>query len=160
MPYQRLVFNRMAIHYEIAGIAYVAADVLLSADNHHSLHQTFDICEEDNIPRIDNLLNLAFSQAAHALSPLIDSSRPFCKSPSGNAAMTFPKKTVSASLALKIKETVREFLVASALHGWLSVTLPGSAETWKERADTLLAAIQALPLRVGTGGCVRRSSPF
>ena len=54
-----MTFKLEDLYREIANIAYVAADVALTADNHHRLHQTFDICEEANIERVNNLLALA-----------------------------------------------------------------------------------------------------
>lgn len=154
----RLTFNIKALHHEIAGIAYVTADVLLQADNHHALHQTFDICEDENALRIDRLLNLAFSEAAHALAPILLTFRPFRAGGEGCASFTFATGTVSSPVLLRIKETVREFLICRALHGWLSVTLPGSAQKWNDRAQLLLAALRALPS--GRHTVTRRPSPF
>ncbi len=47
--------------------------------------------------------------------------------------LQFRPNAVSAVLALRIKEVVREYLVAMALADWLALTLPGSEGVWKER---------------------------
>lgn len=62
-----MTFKLEDLYREIANIAYVAADVALTADNHHRLHQTFDICEEANIERINNLLALAAEEVVNSM---------------------------------------------------------------------------------------------
>ena len=62
-----MTFKLEDLYREIANIAYVAADVALTADNHHRLHQTFDICEEANIERVNNLLALAAEEVVNSM---------------------------------------------------------------------------------------------
>ncbi len=62
-----MTFQLEDLHREIANIAYVAADVALTSDNHHRLHQTFDICEEANIGRVNNLLALAAAEVVNSM---------------------------------------------------------------------------------------------
>lgn len=64
---KNMTFKLEDLYREIANIAYVAADVALTADNHHRLHQTFDICEEANIERINNLLALAAEEVVNTM---------------------------------------------------------------------------------------------
>ena len=65
-----IYFKRGELHLAIADMAYVIADVAAAKVDAHTLHQTFDICQGNNLERIDNLLTLAFTEVSQALSPI------------------------------------------------------------------------------------------
>lgn len=156
-----IYFKRGELHLAIADLAYVIADVATAKVDAHTLHQTFDICQGNNLERIDNLLTLAFTEVSQALSLLtlpIPGSRISRRGTQMPLLLKFKDGCVSTPRLLRIRETVREFLIARALAGWLSVTLPTAATTWDERAATLLSTITHH--LSGSGVLRRESSPF
>lgn len=131
----------------------------------HSLHQTFDICEEDNLGRVHSLLALGYAEVAGVLSPAIESmpASVIYKELQEMDCLRihFSKHVTRTSLVLRVKETVREFLISRVLAGWLAVTLPAKAPYWEGRASELLRSLSSYSallsaLRVGP----RRLSPF
>ena len=109
---------------------------------HHSLHQTFDICEAGNIDRVNLLLSLAFSEVGLVMrgvteSPtardVLSNSDPF----PGEFRLMLSAGAGSEAWRIRVKEAVHEYLVARVLEGWLSVTLPEAAEFWKQLAEEL-----------------------
>ena len=137
-----MIILRKDLLHEISNLAYVIADVSEGREAPHTLHQTFDICEEGNIARVDSLLALAAAEAAAAVSPL---ARLITRK--GNyhliikpqpRDMAEPPKYV----AEKTARLIREYMVATVLSGWLSVTLPSAAPFWTDRKEETAAALQ------------------
>ena len=156
-----IYFKRGELHLAIADMGYVIADVAAAKVDAHTLHQTFDICQGNNLERIDNLLTLAFTEVSQALSPItlpIPESRLSKRGGEIPLLLKFKDGCVSTPRLLRIREAVREFLIARALAGWLSVTLPTAAATWDERASLLLPTL-AHSL-AGQVVLRRESSPF
>jgi len=177
---KNMTFKLEDLYREIANIAYVAADVALTADNHHRLHQTFDICEEANIERINNLLALAAEEAVntmHNAQCIMHNLNSMHNAPSMHNAqcimINFDSDLTTQDLGTiltadngqrktgncKYRELIREFLVCRVLHGWLSVTLPESAKMWHERAEALLDRLRSISMG-SIGPLTRRLSPF
>lgn len=157
----QICFSRQSLHLDIADMAYIAADVQADGTNAHLLHPTTDICEAANLPRINSLLDLAFSEALHLLSPLIKIPSSTEKSTVANGEMlsiTFRESAVTPVVLLRIRETLREYLIASALYGWLSVSLPAASIHWKEVKDNLLSSLGSITPLVRSKR--RRQSPF
>lgn len=175
-----MTFKLEDLYREIANIAYVAADVALTADNHHRLHQTFDICEEANIERVNNLLALAAEEVVnsmhnapsmHNLNLMHNSQCIMINFDSVLTTRDSDLTTQDSDTTLtadngkrttencKYRELIREFLVCRVLHGWLSVTLPEAAAMWHERAEALLARLKSISIG-SIGPLTRRLSPF
>lgn len=133
----KISFSRPGLHRSIADMAYVVGDVASEPGNAHLLHQTFDICEGENLRRIDTLITHAFLEAATVLSPLLQGMHE-------SLTLIFKEKSVKTLTVLRIKETVRELMIARAIHGWLSVTLPSSAGIWETRARQSLDTLRCL----------------
>lgn len=134
----KLCFKREGLLHDISNLAYVAADVGGEGRAPHELHQAFDICEEGNVERVDRVLHLRFSEVRVLLGPLLKPVRGVAHEGEGSSrncrmVLQFRPNAVSAVLTLRIKEVVREYLVAMALADWLALTLPGSEGVWKER---------------------------
>lgn len=158
----RITFKRKGLHLAVSEIAYITADVSATPGDAHRLHQTYDICEGDNIHRVNSLLTLAFSEIIHTLSPLLDKEQmsasiaDICSRET--LSLTFLREKVRTPLLLRIKESVREYLICRVLHGWLSVTLPEAAEQWERRASLLLGSLASMSVRISTK--TRKPSPF
>ena len=131
---------------EISNLAYVAADVSEGKEDPHTLHQTYDICEAGNIGRVESMMRLAAVQAGAVVAE------------AGRLIMTDDAvilriRGVPKYLTDKIVGETREFMTASVLHGWLSVTLPSAAGFWQTRKEELLAELSetvgaaTLPMR-------------
>ncbi len=147
----KILFPRKSLHLAIAEIAYIAADVASEDGADHRLHQTFDICEGENIHRVNNLIDLAFSEVAGSLAAV---AQPIAAI---DPTLHITDKRLHSAAILRIQETAREYIICRVLHGWLSVTLPAAAPTWRQRADLLLSDLNSSPpLSVG----IRRISPF
>lgn len=130
--------SRESLLYDISNMAYVVADTAEGTHTPHALHQTFDICSEGNVDRVDRVLALAFTECA---APL----RRLCAMPpfTGDGLFRIPLKDGPAydGLAQRARECVREYLTARVLHDWLTVTLPEAAGAWRDKAAAALSSL-------------------
>lgn len=134
--------KRSDLLHDISSLAYVIADVSEGKDSPHALHQTYDICQEGNIERVDSLLTLAAAEIGYALSPAGS------LSVKGDTYV-LRLRHKSRPIMFRITELAREYMVASVLYGWLSVTLPAAADFWLHRKEDILASLRstaAMPL--------------
>lgn len=138
-----LTFPRQELLDDIAAGAFLSADVEEGKENPHTLHQTFDICEEGNIERTARLMRLAFSEAAAILRPLMENPSPPEGEEDFRLALDIPGRGKEAA-AMRIRETVHEFIVAKVLTLWLRITLPGKAGGWEKIAAGLKSALASL----------------
>jgi len=135
---EELIFDRESLLFDIAGMAYVVADIKEGMLDAHALHQTFDICSDDNVGRVDSLLAMAFAEAAMVMGEIVSPISGFSPYCDGNPPREF-RLILRAGLLCPaavafLREAVREFMMARVLFGWLSVTLPEAAGVWEERA--------------------------
>lgn len=148
--------NRQDLIYDIRNLAFVTADICEDTESPHTLHQTFDICEEGNISRVDNLLSLAAAEVASAIAPIGSLS-----SRKGGYTLCLRQKPPHTEKV--VTELTREYMVACVLYGWLSVTLPAKATFWKARREDTMASIEAAVVNAAVAGSLtlsRRLSPF
>lgn len=131
-----MIILRKDLLHEISNLAYVIADVSEGKESPHSLHQTFDICEEGNLDRIDSLLALAAAEVAATLFPL-------AKFITRKGDYLLIIKEQPKCMEAKVAALIREYMVAAVLHGWLPVTLPSAATFWSARKEQTAAALQA-----------------
>lgn len=160
-------FSRDELLYDISNMAYVVGDISAGSASPHSLHQTFDICEKGNIDRIDRLLGNAFAEAGTILRKVTvtppDEEREIGNSDPYPAVyrLTLLRGKVSEDWRIRLKEAVHEYMVARALHGWLSVTLPEAADVWEAKAEDARSMISACATASARANGVRRPlSPF
>lgn len=136
----RIVISRDMILHSIADLAWVTADLRTDSLNGHVLHQTADICTEANLPRVDTLIRLALTEALEACRGAFKVGTPFFKDP---PAKSFTVDCRCGTDAARIRELLKEFLTASVLCSWLSLTIPEAAAYWKERASECLTKLAA-----------------
>lgn len=156
----RISYKRKELLNEIANIAYVLADVEQDTMPAHTLHQTFDVCEEENVARVYSLLALAYAEVTAVLAPVI---LPLPVSiiykyveKMDSYHLRIKDGRLSTSSLLRIKETVREYMIARALAGWLAVTLPGKADYWTLRGDSLKSLLAGYASSAGSFNVKRR----
>ena len=126
---------------DIADAAYLVADVEEGKETPHRLHQTFDICEEENLPHANRLLDLAFTEARCLLLPILEGGRGGRPGKHLTLHLILPAAG-GFILESRVREAVREFIVSRVLNQWLSVTLPASAEAWRRRGDELASSLK------------------
>ena len=63
-----LLFDREALFYDIANVAYVEGDVM-QTENVHDKHQVIDIAEDGNVDRVTRLLDVAHATCVDFLYP-------------------------------------------------------------------------------------------
>lgn len=152
-----ITIKRSSLLYDIANLAFVVGDVASDLKSPHSLHQIFDICAPGNIDRVDRLLDLAFAEVRTILRKIIDGR--CCRGydrrdESGECGTTGNENCRDFRLILKsgiincewecrLQETIREYMTAKVMAGWLSVTLPEAADVWKEKAEDMKTALSA-----------------
>ena len=163
----RLTFRREALLHDISNLAYVVADVGGEGKGAHRLHQTYDICEEGNVERVDSVLQRGFAEVRLLFGPVLEPLRGVGRAtgcaPADSFRLLFRRGSVGTAMALAIKERVHEYLVTLALADWLLITLPEAAPAWKERSSECMAQLvkclnAILYGRPFTAG--RRLSPF
>lgn len=133
---ERIELSREWLHYDIAGMAYVVADIKEGVRDAHTLHQTFDICSGDNALRTDRILDLSFAEVAAMLRRVARG-----ESDAGGYRLCFRRGTVDKAAATLLREAVREYLVARVLADRLAVTLPEAAPPWEAKAARALETI-------------------
>lgn len=139
--------GRDDLMYDVASLAYVAADLREGEATAHRLHQTFDICEGGNRDRILRVMGCALAAVNGALAHVTlghHSHRTGVKPLPARIEITFRPGVLKPATITMLAELVREHLVSSALADWLEMTLPGAAEIWRQRAESSLAAIYPL----------------
>lgn len=159
--------SKAALIHDVANMAFVIADIYAGRYEGHGLHQVTDICQEGNIDRVARVAGLAFAKASSALSAIVvpetkkrilDLSAEVhdyvlrLRVCDGRHIPGF----VKTSTAIRIKETLHEYMVCMILADWLGVTLPEAAPEWKERAERCLSALASS----GLGWYRRRLTPI
>ncbi len=103
--------NREKVLRDVANLAYVAADIKTGRYTPHELHQTFDICEGENLERIDHIIAIALEELRTLLP---------------NGVLT-PLQALYA----------HEYVVARILADWFSITLPEASKPWQDKLALL-----------------------
>lgn len=150
----KVFFNREDLLYEIAGMAYVVADVKVGQRSDHELHQTFDICEPGNVERVGHILSLAFIEATNMASALLRKDSAKCRA---GFRLMF-RQEVDHSRVQLVGSLVKEYLIARVLDDWLTVTLPEAASVWNDKWRRAASAIRSASLLLP--GCARRIPPL
>lgn len=163
-------FTKKSLLYDIGNMAYLIADT--GEYNRHTLHRVRDICQDGNIDRVSRVLGLAYSRILGVFAPVLEKT---CididtdySSQVHDYRLEFKNKPelnyrLTKEIILKIKETVREFMVCMVLKDWLEVTLPEAAPVWKYRAEKSFEALDEISnhLQFDSHNCIRRRlSPF
>lgn len=112
--------NREEIIGDVADLAYVVGDVNSDGATPHRLHQTFDICAEGNIERVNRMIDLATAEV--------------------NVMLRHYRDDVGVRDRL-VERYVHEYLVARVMYDWLSVTIPEVSDVWREKASEARSAL-------------------
>lgn len=134
-----LTFKRDQLLYDIANGGYVEAHVMPD-DAEHIRHMVADICEGGNSDRVTRTLDLAVAHCRELLYPFTkrDADRlvlddRFKERPSYGIVLNIPYDFSQTTLTL-LERLIHEYLVATALADWLSITNPDKARVWAEKA--------------------------
>lgn len=133
-----ITITRSSLLYDISNLAFVVGDVASDFHTPHSLHQIFDICAPGNIDRVNRLLDLAFAETCTILRKIISGSA-HCR----DYQLILKYGKVSCEWKRRLQETIREFMTAKVLAGWLSITLPEAADVWNEKANEMKTALSS-----------------
>ena len=162
--------KKSALLYDIANIAYIIAHT--SEGDTHVLHTVTDICEEGNRDRVARVLDLAYSKASVALSPVIDSQRLHFPSDYSKIMRTYEVPIRKGlrfppQLYLKILETVREYMVSMVIADWLGLINKSKGgywevkgSYWKKKSVELLGSLMELASSNSVGVLPRRVPPI
>lgn len=166
-----IIIRRQQLIDDIASAAWVVADVEEGKETPHRLHQTFDICQDGNLPLTERLIGLALAEIELSLLPLL-----VCQGkhkPRKGIRNNLPedmrlrlniKSGRGREAASRLIPVIHDYIVARVLEEWLSITLPASAPTWKRKAEELLEIIRRLPTEEqrwqGPAAFSRPCSPF
>lgn len=153
-----LTLRRSEILADIADAAYIVADVEEESVSAHRLHQTFDVCEEGNLPATNRLIDLAFSEAALKLLPLSGGSKPQYGSEFLRLHLLLPS-SVRHQLEEPLTRAVHEYIVARTLEERLAITLPASRPEWERKTLSLSTLISTLASRAISRQPFRRRIP-
>ena len=149
-----IVIDRASLLYDISGLAYVVADIREGERSAHSLHQVYDICGKGNIDRVDSVLVSSFTTVALMLRRIATSER---EEEPGEFRLLF-RKEICREREDAIREAVKEYLVASVLADWLSLTLPEASGICNDKVSEALSCVRSLS--GGVRSTARRLSPF
>lgn len=145
--------------YDIANQAYIIASVYENMEKPVPYVRITDICESGNQDRVARVLGLAYARLADLLSPVLDVMLPrleydYSKNIHDYEFTFSPHKcglTISPEKKLKIKETIREFMVCMVLADWLGTVLPIAADIWKDRAQECVLALETAIFSINSG---------
>lgn len=143
-----LLFDREALLYDIANVAYVEGDVM-QTDNAHDRHQVMDIAEQGNVDRVTRVLDLAHSECVEALYPFTkvecddgaELDDLFGECASYVIVLRVPER-FSGTTARLLEQLIHEYMVAMVLADWLGITCPAAAEKWAVKARGALDEVK------------------
>lgn len=136
--------SRNSLLQEIGDAAFVEADLREGERDAHSLHHTFDVCNEENRLRVGRMLCYSYSEACRILRRAGGD-----VSACGRGGSFRFRTTLRSPDSALLGAALREYLVASVMWGWLRHTLPEAAESWRQRREEAAGSLR---------DCARRSS--
>lgn len=147
----RIKITKESLIYDISNYAYIVASMYEDMAKPCPYVRITDICEAGNRDRVARVLGLAYARIMDILSPVTDIPAPrmehdFSKEIHDYIFSFCSKMTVNSltpQRKLKIKETVREFMVCMVIADWLGTILPEAADIWKERMEECESALAA-----------------
>ena len=159
--------TRKSLMYDIANQAYIIASVYEDMEKDVAYARITDICEPGNRDRVARVLGLAYSRLADLLFPAMEIRVPGlehdCSKNIHDYEFIFSREGPGSKLTmqkkLKIKETVREFMVCMVLADWMGSVMPVGADIWKERAEECISALTTAVFSIN-GGFRRRVEPM
>lgn len=162
--------KKKALLYDISNLAFLIADTHKEEDV--ALHRVRDICEDGNIDRVSRMLGLAYANVCDILNdvlehPDIDINRDFTSTPHDYEFMfkdiELLRYRLTQEKKLKIKETIREYMISMVMSDWLEMTYPLAADIWKFRIAEAMEKLKETVVNLTSSGALtirRRISPF
>lgn len=154
--------------YDVGNLAYVTADVRADENGDHRLHSALDVCEVGNVDRVARSSLRAVLEGVRSLGG--HGSVAMLEMPH-ESAYTLGNGRIPESYKVELRcpphheawcaevgEALHEFVVASILADWLSITLPEGEGVWREKAGAALGRLAGS--RPGCRHRVRRVSPL
>ena len=160
-----LNFKRTEILDDLKQYSYVEGDILKTQDE-HDRHQIQDIGEDGNVDRVTRVMNLCMADCREILYPYTKVDVEDAETRTDtlvaveeyNIVMLVPddfSKTTQTLLELLI----HEFVVASIMADWMSITNKPKEETWQKKAEKARRRIKGC-MNNRTGKVRRRQHPF
>lgn len=161
-----LEFTRKSLLYDIGNYLYIEGSAMDRGTDVHNRHLVQDGTEEGNSDRITRVLNLAHARAVEMLYPyskqeVTEPYRTECCLPEPNVyeiLMRVPE-TFSQTTLDYLEKLVREWLVATAVSDWLSLTLTPRKAVWDEKISELESEIRSI-INLRRSRLTRRMHPF
>ncbi len=137
--YAVLQFKREQLLYDIKNACYIEGHIMPD-DSEHGRHTTIDVGEEGNVDRVTRVLDLAVAQCREMLyaftkyrarRPVLDD---ILRERPGYGIVLRVPETFSQTTLTLLERLIHEYLVCKAIADWLSITKPGSAQNWLQKA--------------------------
>lgn len=160
-----LTFKRTELLDDIRQYAYVEGDIM-DEKQEHAKHQVFDIAEDGNIDRVTRVLALAHAECVEALFPFtkvnVDDEEErddeLIEEDKYIIEMLVPKSFSKTTVDI-LEKYIHEYLICRVLSDWFSITNPGSAKNWADKAEDAKASmLKSKSIRTITAR--RGKSPF
>lgn len=169
-----LLFDEEELKYQISNVAYAQGDVarvhdkyghdLLNNDAGHYVHQFKDVCEDGNIDRVHEIINMAISECEKFLYKytnmhLHDNLSLYnVECPKNEYCLEmFVPGTFSDTTCWLILRSVNEYIKARVLEDWASITFPEGASPWTAKRAEMEAQIRRCANMCGVSHQVRPS---
>lgn len=160
-----LEFEREELLYDIKNYAYIEGHVW-GEEHQHGQHTLVEIGEEGNVDRVNRILAVVHAAAVEMLYPYTNEDAEEAEVISDR--MTVPEKyVIEMRVPLMMSRTtlkvlsglIHEFMVARALHDWLSITHAEAAQNWLDKAMEAVEEINSIK-NSRTGVLTRPSCPL
>ncbi|MCD8295661.1 MAG: hypothetical protein LUE27_10545 [Clostridia bacterium] len=146
-----LTFRRGELMYDASNLCAIEGD-LMGDDQQHSRHLTMDIDEENNIDRVNRVLNTSWAEMVELLYPYTkrriqtaEEPLPWTDRPSAPNVyvidLSLPEDFSVTTVNL-LERLIHDWLVYRVLEDWLSIVNPQASEKWREKAALALEKIQ------------------
>lgn len=142
-----LRLNRERLLYDIQNYAYIEAQTV-GADTPERKALTFDICQDDNVARVNRTLSIAHGEIMELLLPYSRSELPdevvidnSCRTPSEYVCALNVPSTISGTSIHLLAKLAHEYMVCRALADWFLMSKPEASQQWELRG---VAATEAM----------------
>lgn len=135
-----LRFLRSELLYDVSNNAFIESDVLGDA-NQHGSHLLADVAEKGNVDRVSRILALVHASVVEMLypytkqTPVDETLNNVMSEPTEYIITMSIPETMSRTTLELLTQQIHEYIVASVLADWLSITHPDASAKWKEKAD-------------------------
>lgn len=143
-----LKFDREQLFYDIKNCAFIEGSIL-DNERAHLRHTVQDVGEEGNADRVTRILDLNVSRCKELLYSYTKNSArdlilddDFKEQKTYGIVMTLPEDFSQTTLNY-LEKLIHEYLVATSLADWVSITNPAKKVVWEEKSEQLQRDIQS-----------------